>query len=61
MFAAGKWSRATPTPSSGGAEARRCLSREARAIGRTLQQTEVAALQVQIAALKRLSNCWPAN
>jgi hypothetical protein len=28
------------------------LSREARSLGRTLQETEVAALQVQIAALK---------
>jgi FtsZ-binding cell division protein ZapB len=52
MFMAGKWSRATPVPSASGAEARRCLGREARKMGQTLQQTEIAALQVQIAALK---------
>jgi hypothetical protein len=52
MYTAGKWSRATPVPTMFADEPRRCLSRELNSLGRTLERTEVAALNAQIAALK---------
>ena len=52
MYTPGNWSRATPTINVFSDEPRRCVAREAVAIGRTLQRTETAVLEVQIAALK---------
>ena len=52
MYTPGNWSRATPTIDVFSDEPRRCVTREALALGRTLQRTETAVLEVQIAALK---------
>jgi len=52
MYTPGNWSRATPTIDVFNDEPRRCVTREALALGRTLQCTETAVLEVQIAALK---------
>jgi septal ring factor EnvC (AmiA/AmiB activator) len=51
MYTPGNWSRATPTIDVFNDEPRRCVTREAVALGRTLQRTETAVLEVQIAAL----------
>ena len=52
MYTPGNWSRATPTIDVFSDDPRRCVAREAVALGRTLQRTEAAVIEVQIAALK---------
>src|SRR4051794_18598299 len=51
VYTPGNWSRATPTIDVFSDEPRRCVAREAVALGRTLQR-EAAVIEVQIAALK---------
>jgi ribosomal 50S subunit-associated protein YjgA (DUF615 family) len=52
VYTPGNWSRATQTVDVFSDEPRRCVAREAVALGRTLQRTEAAVIEVQIAALK---------